>query len=1049
MTGICFRQSHCCRYISKQAWNKCAVRLYSASCRKKQNTFVDNTNNKNEPRYNPVGIQMLPEGLHRQIFKQSYVDGHLSLCQNDMLEECIKHLSKFELWGQEPEKLPDLNFKLPEIKGKNINEHFENIAKEQASSYALALHSFLSSNLPKMPKKDTWVKKRGWTKYVSKENGEFEIFSVDFPDSSVLVFDCEVLSSISDVPIIATAVSEDAWFSWTSQHLFDDKNDLGNNLDSLVPMEPRELAISDPKNTPKKLIVGHNVSYDRARIKEQYYPQATNVRFLDTMSMHIAISGFNSQQRSMSLSGKSATDQDENKKTTLSQSWVQAGSLNNLSDVHKFYCGNSLEKSIRDTFVKGNLSDVQIQFNELMAYCASDVYATYNVLRVLTPLFFEHFPHVVTFAGMLEMGSMYLPVNGNWNRYIRSCEDEYEGLTLELKRHLQGLMNDACHLIQNKNYENDKWLWDVNWNTQNIKLLKSPRKNFQLEPEKHIRKLKTFLSNSTTYALDELSQLGKSCEPNYCYKHNNPNSIVNKLRITANRLPKVRTHMPGCPKWYSELCFKENDAEWSLDASKLSTLTRMTPKLLRMTWLGYPLHYQEKLGWGYLVPQTEEKALLSKLIDSDEAENTLQEINQNGNGFSETGVIHTPAENVQGLPNNDFFHKLPHKNGIENNVGSPLSHDFIGHIETGFLSSADSASAMRCLEINKMCSYWRSSQNRILSQMRINLTESVLPSSITQDASYNKELDCGAIVPQAAVCGTVSRRAVERTWLTASNIQPDRIGSELKCMVQAPPGFKFVGADVDSEELWIASLFGDASFIGEHGCTALSWMTLRGNKRDGTDLHSKTAKTIGTSRNAAKVFNYARMYGAGKQSLLRAYMQNNKNVPKDVAAKKINDLYKMTKGQLKYKLSYDALWFVKKTNVSICPTAKRTGWASYEDVARIKAAASEKFGQFKSVNNNDLICGRKWDDGIESHMFNKLEQVATSKSPETPVLKCKITRSLLPSKVQSNFLPGRMNWVVQSSAVDYLHLLLVAMRWLINEYKLNARFLISIHDEFC
>ena len=36
--------------------------------------------------------------------------------------------------------------------------------------------------------------------------------------------------------------------------------------------------------------------------------------------------------------------------------------------------------------------------------------------------------------------------------------------------------------------------------------------------------------------------------------------------------------------------------------------------------------------------------------------------------------------------------------------------------------------------------------------------------------------------------GTITRRAVERTWMTASNAYSDRIGSELKAMVEAPPG---------------------------------------------------------------------------------------------------------------------------------------------------------------------------------------------------------------------------------------------------------------------
>lgn len=80
----------------------------------------------------------------------------------------------------------------------------------------------------------------------------------------------------------------------------------------------------------------------------------------------------------------------------------------------------------------------------------------------------------------------------------------------------------------------------------------------------------------------------------------------------------------------------------------------------------------------------------------------------------------------------------------------------------------------------------------------------------------------GVIIPHLVTAGTLTRRAVERTWLTASNakviiahplnfegksnfkiclvfLQADRIGSELKCLVQAPEGYSFVGADVDSQ----------------------------------------------------------------------------------------------------------------------------------------------------------------------------------------------------------------------------------------------------------
>ena len=40
------------------------------------------------------------------------------------------------------------------------------------------------------------------------------------------------------------------------------------------------------------------------------------------------------------------------------------------------------------------------------------------------------------------------------------------------------------------------------------------------------------------------------------------------------------------------------------------------------------------------------------------------------------------------------------------------------------------------------------------------------------------------------------------------------------------------------------------------GCTAFGWMTLCGNKADGTDLHSKTASIVGISRDQAKVRDF-------------------------------------------------------------------------------------------------------------------------------------------------------------------------------------------------
>lgn len=44
-------------------------------------------------------------------------------------------------------------------------------------------------------------------------------------------------------------------------------------------------------------------------------------------------------------------------------------------------------------------------------------------------------------------------------------------------------------------------------------------------------------------------------------------------------------------------------------------------------------------------------------------------------------------------------------------------------------------------------------------------------------------------------------------------------------------------------------------------------------------------------------------------------------------------------------------------------------------------------------------------------------------------------------------MTSRVNWAVQSSGVDYLHLLLVSMDYLMRRLDIDGRFLLSIHDE--
>jgi len=52
-----------------------------------------------------------------------------------------------------------------------------------------------------------------------------------------------------------------------------------------------------------------------------------------------------------------------------------------------------------------------------------------------------------------------------------------------------------------------------------------------------------------------------------------------------------------------------------------------------------------------------------------------------------------------------------------------------------------------------------------------------------------------------------------------------------------------------------------------------------------------------------------------------------------------------------------------------------------------------------------------------------------------------------PSAVGDDFKTGRVNWTIQSSGAEILSIFLTSIHWLTKEYKIPARFILSIHDE--
>ena len=65
-------------------------------------------------------------------------------------------------------------------------------------------------------------------------------------------------------------------------------------------------------------------------------------------------------------------------------------------------------------------------------------------------MFRQHAPHPVTFAGMLEMGTAYLPIDKSWERYIQDSQETYDDLENDMRTALMKLAGSTCRLIHDK-----------------------------------------------------------------------------------------------------------------------------------------------------------------------------------------------------------------------------------------------------------------------------------------------------------------------------------------------------------------------------------------------------------------------------------------------------------------------------------------------------------------------------------------------------------------------------------------------------------------------
>ncbi|KAL9939560.1 hypothetical protein V8E36_001377 [Tilletia maclaganii] len=1330
-------------------------RSYTAAAQRKVDDIHESEPAQPFAPRNPVGVQLLSRPLHAQVFPDIAGHGGPQTHRPPALhpEALSLSLAHLRTHGLDPSQAAVLNptaFTLPQLQGANLSEHFWQIGREAAQPWLslaeefasmqqegstfsqssnhtllaapstgdqgadeesgddfgylpaeewLALDSSAQSLL--RPQQPHWKWQAGWTMYpflsgkppagdatASRALGEG--IKVDHPplDDYALVFDVETLVNSGPWPVMATALGSKGWYAWLSPWLTGDSD----SNEHLIPFGSSTSERGAP--SPPRLLVGHNVGYDRGRVLDEYSIERPSIRYLDTMSLHVAIRGISSPQRPaymkkrkerqqaaealaaeelelklmakeevkriladtlgiepLRVDGEDAEDRtvmnlledddtdrvaaevhalfelgddssasdpgsraeaaavvqsivrglqakraevaaaaeaevqaeaeannsldtastatnDSLRATTGADGtveWHEVTSRNSLLEVAALHCGIRLDKDIRETFVDDDttVDTLRNDWVNLLNYCAADTAATHSVLQAVLPAFRQQCPHPATFAGVLGMGSMILPVQSDqWQTYKETSEaiwkkmsDEVE--TALMQRAEQVMRTGVARRSQisgdpDVSYlEDDPWLQQLDWTPKKPKLrrlktgsdseaasvgdvdplaldsatqvtvpkwyrdaasrtkskagltLRSTlapsllqlryRKRFSVfkdgewvavrynKKQEEVERIslgsaspfaKSFehgddLSSTSIHgqaALEALSEgrdeaakeaLEKAAwEMVDLFRHREPQSkksplladpklswdwvSVDRSRLpyappyeaslqepTASAIDGPKKEPSWWPKWYWDTIkmpkVTASEASAALSSTEqdsghhpfmdLSIRSKIAPLLLELSWKGFPLFHSREHGWTYRQPAT-----------SAENENS-EDGASSGRRKPLTFKLEADKELLsQAEKGGVIFQKLPHASGEDANVGSPFSKSFLPFFENKTLQAGltvkgaqgsavaqrvpGSDAAQKAMALNTECAYWVSARDRIMNQMVVKHGQA--GTVISRDDETGKAHEnLALILPQVITMGTITRRAIERTWLTASNAKKNRVGSELKSMVKAPPGWSIVGADVDSEELWICSVMGDAQF-GMHGATAVGWMTLEGTKALGTDLHSKTASILGTSRNQAKVFNYSRIYGAGIKHATQLMLKANPKLSSAEAAERAKALYRATKGLSTHRQEY---------------------------------------------------FGRKfWHGGTESYVFNKLESIALSDNPQTPALDCGITAALsreyLPkatardkAKFGEDYMPSRINWVVQSSGVDYLHLLISSMEHICKKYDIAARFMLSVHDE--
>ena len=207
-----------------------------------------------------------------------------------------------------------------------------------------------------------------------------------------------------------------------------------------------------------RLIIGHNISYDRVRARNGYSLNNSEPEnfYFDTLSAHIAVSGLCSGQRWLYVLANKDPDEmteEEKRKLEFRPKWAEEGATNSLVNVYNFHVAavrdyfgqedvhwmKDSDKEIRDVFVKATHISQLAQRRDLIRYALEDVYYTAELFQSIWPKYRDATPSKVALAGHMFLNGSRIPVSSKWETWIGEVEDTYHSLNRE--------MNSLCHAV--------------------------------------------------------------------------------------------------------------------------------------------------------------------------------------------------------------------------------------------------------------------------------------------------------------------------------------------------------------------------------------------------------------------------------------------------------------------------------------------------------------------------------------------------------------------------------------------------------------------------